>query len=562
MPQPPQGTSASLSVTLLYTSLLTFAGGIFVGTLAPLTLATLLWLILIALGLALIYRRQGKSHWGVAVVSLGLIFFVLGGVRVDLQMNSVGLSPLAASLGTTITLEGVVSKEPTLSGASKQLMIRAGDDTILVTTERTSPVAYGDSVQVTGKLTAPEPFTTDLGRSFNYPGYLLARDVEYRLSFAEVTIQASEGGYPLIHYLLAFKHALMENIEAVLPEPAAGLGEGLLLGVKQALGDELEAAFRESGIIHIVVLSGYNIMLVVAFVTYCLSFLLPPRPRLIVGILAIIAFALLVGLSATVVRASIMASLLLIAQTFGRSYIVLRGLVLAGAVMLLFNPLLLVYDVGFQLSFMATLGLILVAPYLETWLTAAPRLVSVKTFLIATVATQIAVLPLLLYQIGQFSVVAVVVNVLALPLVPVAMLLTFIVGMVGFISLPLAAVLSLPAYASLMYIVWVAEWFAALPFASFVVPAFPFAVVPVSYLAIGALIYRYRHLLPEDDFLSRTDVSDTAAVSSKSIQGTDWTIEEEFDEPQREGELSKSKRTATQRAAVPREDKNLPIFFR
>jgi len=150
----------------------------------------------------------------------------------------------------------------------------------------------------------------------------------------------------------------MRSIEAVIPEPQVGLAEGLLLGVKQALGDELEVVFRKTGIIHIVVLSGYNVMLVVIFITYVLSYVLPYRARVPFGILAIVCFAVLVGLSATVVRASIMASLILFARATGRTYAVMRALCFAGVIMVLINPYLLVYDVGFQLSFLATLGLI------------------------------------------------------------------------------------------------------------------------------------------------------------------------------------------------------------
>ncbi|MCB9810775.1 ComEC/Rec2 family competence protein, partial [Candidatus Nomurabacteria bacterium] len=255
--------------------------------------------------------------------------------------------------------------------------------------------------------------------------------------FAEVEVVDHDKGNLVISKLLNFKSAFMDNLEKVIAEPAVGLGEGLLLGVKQALGDELEEAFRKTGIIHIVVLSGYNIMLVVAFVMLVLGYFLSRRWRTVFGILAIISFALLVGLSATVVRASIMASLLLIAQATGRIYLVLRALLVAGFIMLLFNPLLLVYDVGFQLSFMATLGLILLTPQLERLFTKIPNLAGARMFLTATIATQIAVLPLLLYQIGQFSVVSVLVNLLVLPMVPVAMLLTFITGMLGFVSMKL-----------------------------------------------------------------------------------------------------------------------------
>lgn len=182
--------------------------------------------------------------------------------------------------------------------------------------------------------------------------------------------------------------------------------------------------------------------------------------------------------------------------------------------MLLINPYLLAFDTGFQLSFLATLGLILVSPLLLTRLEFVPRFFGVREILVATLATQIMVLPFLLFSIGEFSVVAVLVNVLVLPMVPVAMLLTFLTGVVGYLSMTLALPVAFLAHSSLTYIILVASWFAALPFASFLIPSFPFWLVPVVYLAIFYLVYRYRKLV-------------TAVRADSIMDLSDWTIEEE-----------------------------------
>ena len=178
---------------------------------------------------------------------------------------------------------------------------------------------------------------------------------------------------------------------------------------------------------------------------------------------------------------------------------------------------LLVYDVGFQLSFLATLGLIVVSPQFENLMSSVPSRGQLKEFFIATISTQVMILPLLLYQIGQFSVVAVLVNMLVLPMVPVAMMLTFITGVVALLSPHLAAVVGVLAFLSLKYIILLATSFAALPFASFIVPAFPFFVVPVLYTFIGLGLYRLyaRSRLPS------INLSDFA----------NWTIVEEIDMP-------------------------------
>jgi competence protein ComEC len=296
----------------------------------------------------------------------------------------------------------------------------------------------------------------------------------------------------------------------------------LLLGVKTGLGEEYEAAFRETGIIHIVVLSGYNIALVIAFVLYALAFCMPLRGRLVCGLIAIVCFALLVGLSATVVRASIMAALLLCAQLIGRTYDVVRALLLAGVLMLVHNPFLLVYDVGFQLSFMATLGLIVLAPWIEERLARVPTIFNVREYVTATIAAQVFVTPLLLYHIGQFSVVALLVNVLVLPMVPVAMLLTFCTGMIGFVSTSLAEIVAYPTYLTLSYIIYIADWFASVPFASFIVPTFSFWWVVGVYVCFASVWYWYMRVYRPGYVQKLYEERDSVTPQVRA-----WTIVEE-----------------------------------
>jgi competence protein ComEC len=180
--------------------------------------------------------------------------------------------------------------------------------------------------------------------------------------------------------------------------------------------------------------------------------------------------------------------------------------------MLLLNPYLLIYDIGFQLSFMATLGLLLITPHFESTIVTGASKLQVKDFFFATLATQIAVLPLLLYHIGEVSIVSIVVNVLVLPVVPVAMLLTFITGTIAFVSLTFAAVVGFLANISLTYILFMAEWFAKLPFAAIEIPEFSASGVLVLYGVIaGALFYARKRLLPSP------------------VSG--WIIEEELESP-------------------------------
>ena len=497
---------------LFYSLILAFALGIFVRSFYTFGLPEVTWLIFISLVVALIQRRSEASPRSLLLFSLVIFAFALGVLRLEMSSWNITNPVLEDRLNQTVTLTGVVKREPDLRERTTHLYVEVEDSLVLVMTDRHSgDYFYGDKVEAKGKLEKPEAFETDLGREFNYPGYLLARGTSYTMSFAEVVVLEREQGSKFLNFIYEWKYKFMTRIESLLPEPQAGLSEGLLLGVKRALGEDLEETFRRTGIIHIVVLSGYNVMIVVTFVMYVLGYLFGRKLSSVFGISAIVLFAILVGLSATVVRASIMASLLLLVGLTGRVYLVLRGLMLAGLIMLIFNPFLLVFDTGFQLSFMATLGLIVAAGPVAERLQLVPTWFGAREFLTATLVTQLFVLPLLLYQIGEFSVVAVIVNVLVLPMVPVAMLLTFITGMLGLILPALALPLSYFTHLSLSYIVVVAEWFGSLPFASFVVPAFPFVLVPVSYGVIGYLVWHFWYREKEDDELA------------------EWTIVEELE---------------------------------
>lgn len=501
-------------------------GGIGVASLFPQLAFDYTFTILLTLLLFCIAARKrfvGLSVY-VAVLAVFLGAISLGVWRTDVYTESV-FSNQRNDVGSEVVVEGVVVKEPDERANTTQYTVQSEGVKYLVMSDRFSDISYGDRIQATGKLSVPESFETEYGRTFDYAGYLASRGISYVVSFANIEIVSHNEGNPFISHLLTLKANFLTAIERQLPEPQAGLAEGLLLGVKRALGEDLEQVFRSTGIIHIVVLSGYNIMLVVAFVMYMLAFLLPWRARLCVGVIAIVSFALMVGLSSTVMRASLMAALALVAKGVGRTYTVLHALFVAGLVMLLFNPYLLVYDVGFQLSFLATLGLILVAPLLEKVFTSIPSVIGIRDFFTATLATQLLVLPILLYQIGEFSVVSVLVNVLVLPMVPVAMLATFLMIVLGKISV----ILSLPfvyiAYGSLTYIIETANLFGTLPVASFIVPPFPFYGVVIAYGVIGYLLWRWYR-------------------PNEKSETRDWIIEEETE------------------IAIDKNTRVTPVFFR
>lgn len=468
----------------------------------------------VVLGGIAVGRNTVPAASNVLLVSVMLVLIAVGMLRTGQYEKGLEVQIPKTADDATV-LGGVVVREPERRESTTHVYIQTEDTKILAYVDRYMPVSYGDRVEVVGQLQQPESFTTDLGRTFDYPGYLKAKGVTQVLYYPELTVQETGLGNVFFEKIYNVKDMFRQKVQQAITVPQSALGEGLLLGVNGVLGEQWEEVFRKVGIIHIVVLSGYNVMLVIVFVQYVLSYILPYKARLLFGFGAIVVFAILVGLSATVIRASVMASILLLLQFSGSVYNVLRGLFLAGVLMLLWNPYLLIYDPGFQLSFLATLGLILLASHIEKWVRFVPTILGVREFLVATLATQLFVLPFLLYQIGELSVVAVVVNVLVLPMVPAAMLLTFFTGLVGFVSPAAALVVGAFAQVSLTYILRIAQLFSEIPFASFTVPSFPFWLVFAGYILIGYWVYRLHKTPNIQPHLSGWTIEEESVVRAR-----------------------------------------------
>lgn len=490
----------------------------------------LFFLIGVACLIARLLRGSNTSSVLYMVAIIGM-FSALGMARLEYEENRV--SPYTALEGETVALEVRIVQEPEEREMMTHLYVkpvdqRIGTERLLITADRFSienqEIQYGDHVQIEGTLKRPKPFMTDTGREFDYVGFLRSKGVQYTMSFAKVTLVTHKE--TAIGKLFVGKEAFLSELETAIPPPASGLGAGLLLGVKRALGEHLDSVFREVGIIHIVVLSGYNIMIVIEMFSYLLALVFFPKTRMLLGILGIVIFAILVGFSATVVRASLMAILLLVARGTGNTYAVLRALTFAGVIMLMHQPYLLVHDPGFQLSFLATLGLILFSPLIAERLPFVPEKFGVRGLVTATLGTQIIVLPLLLYHTGMVSLIGVIANMLVLPMVPYAMILTFVTGVAGLLSDTLGIVVGYGTYLSLQYIIIVAEVCARMPLASVTFAQFPLWGMVMAYVC---MVWVYVRLMKGRNIQR---IRDEHTKTVNEYEG--WVIEEEVETKKKE----------------------------
>lgn len=396
----------------------------------------------------------------------------------------------------SVVVSGVVKNDPERRDTSLHAYIeveRIGEEvvegTLLVTLPRSTELFYGDRVVVEGKITIAEPFKTDTGRMFDYHGYLRVRGVDALMRYAALH-EREEGKVSLRKVLFSLKHAFTRSLERLFPEPDASLMQGILIGERRGIPESLNNAFIISGLIHIVVLSGYNIAIVADAILRFLSLFFSRKMALISGAIGILLFAVMTGGGATTVRATSMGLISILARYLERPGAALRALFFAGALMALWNPYSIVDDPSFILSMIATFGLITLSPWVETYLGRVPERGGLRSIAASTIAVQIFILPALLYMTGIFSVFALPANMLALPVVSFAMLGGFLAGIAGIIHPVLALPFILFADALLKWIMLVAVLAASLPQASFVVPAFPLFVTWILYLPLTHFAFR------------------------------------------------------------------------
>lgn len=462
--------------------------GVLAGSLISFSWGESIFIALLAVGSAG-YLWMRKVALSVLVIMLVVTIGFFGGLaRVAWSLQEPAQSVLDQYVGESVELKGVIVEEPRATQTGGQLVVEVADEIgattkALVRVRDPDMANYGDQVEIIGTLARPEAFVGDTGRAFNYPMFLAKDGVYYTVDFAQVSVLAMGKASYVKTNLFTLKQRFVESLQRVLPEPEVALAGGILLGIQESLGESLEGAFRTTGVIHIVVLSGFNITIIALFVRQVCEWFRVRYP-LWWSALLIVLFVIMVGAGATVVRAAIMGLLASLALVSGRTYQITYALMIAGFGMLMWNPLLLLYDPSFQLSFVATLGLIHFAPLVERHLTWIPNLLSIRTFAAATIGTQLAILPLLLFMIGELSLVAVPANMLVLVAVPWAMLAAFLAGLVGFVGVGLATPFSVLAYWLLTYMIRVVEGLAGLPWASVMVPAFPVWVMLLAYLVM------------------------------------------------------------------------------
>lgn len=453
---------------IYYAFMISFAAGIFTRSFFEVFLPELVFILLLcSIVYSAFYFFKQNIKYYIIFPTIIILAFSLGVMRFAIfEQNNTG--DFDTFIGKQVKQKMVIVDEPQRKGYHTKLILRLedSDSKAIMWVPNYPEYTYGDLLLVSGYINNPKNFISpDSGKQFDYISYLKKDQIFYEIKPIKISYIQSEQGNIIKHYLFKIKHAFLSRIKSIIPSSEASLLGGLLLGAKEDMGKDLLDDFRITGVIHIVVLSGYNLTLVADFFMKIFAFFGLAFSSLF-GSLAIVLFALMTGASATIIRASLMALLVIFARATGRTSETTRALFLAGFLMLLFNPMLLAYDPSFQLSFLATLGLLLLSPKIEEKLQFVPKkLVDIRGILAATLSTQFFVFPLILYMMGEISVISPVVNVLILIFVPFVMFFGLVFVLMSYISITLASAIAFLVYIFLAYDLFLVEFFAKMPIA-------------------------------------------------------------------------------------------------
>lgn len=425
--------------------------------------------------LVIFYWNNLKYRFGLFC----LLFFIFGGWRFYLSVPYQTIDYLSYYNGQYAIFSGVITQEIRQTIFGTQIIVKANElarkeifGAVLINLPLYTDLKFGDRVRVLCDLKTP------MGKDnfLNYDKYL-ARNGVWSLCGvgARVDKLNIENSFFQKLYFKFFdlKQGLQERVNQLWPEPESALAAGLLYGARTGFTAEVSQDFSRVGLTHIVAVSGYNISIIVSvLMTSLIRFGLHRRQAFFGVVAGIILFVLFTGASASVVRAG-------------------NILVFTAATMLLMNPFVLIWDAGFQLSFLSTLGLVYLSPILNNF-----GLNDIKNnflqilieSLVTTLSAIIATLPLILFQFGRLSLVAPLANVLILWIIPFLMLFCFLAIISSYIFYPLGVIFAFPTYFGLKYVIITAHYLASYAWSS-VDFSLPLWAMVVIYICLIYWVY-------------------------------------------------------------------------
>ncbi|MDI6777682.1 MAG: ComEC/Rec2 family competence protein [Patescibacteria group bacterium] len=465
---------------------LSFLGGVFAASFFLIENYSVLILFASALALFVI-NHQNKV---IIVVSAAVLFLALGIWRTNVSLDTAKNNLANQKLGPA-DFSAMVIQEPEISETYQKIVVRNGNgDKILINSDIYPSYNYGDELKV--KCILQEPKNYENSR-FDYKMYLAKDGIHRICNKANVLILGSNRGNAFYNFILNIKNKFEEKLSQIFPDPEGAYLKGLLLGGSRRMTKDLSEAFQRTGTTHTVAVSGYNVTIVAAFLMWLGIYPGFWRQQVFsFAVVGIVLFVLMTGAPSSAVRAGIMGALVIWAMKEGRLANSTNAILLAAGAMLAINPLLLRYDAGFQLSFLATLGIVYLSPLLEKifWQGRAPKII--QETVILSISAIIFVLPIILNSFEKLSLVSPFANFVILPAIPAIMGTGFAAGIAGFIFVPLGKLVGFVPYLLLKIEIFVVQWMANLSWASVEVKNFGWEYIIVYYLFLFLALHYFK----------------------------------------------------------------------
>lgn len=456
--------------------------GIFLGDLAGISLVIYLGITIPIIVLSIVFWK--KSEWKLILfILLGLIS---GFSYTDLWNQKNESISLVSSEEELI--HGQVINYPVFEGSKAEYILKYRGFKIKVTAGRYPEFKYGDVLEFKGTIKKP----TDYNFHKNILGEVWAESDIKKVGYK---------GNSFFKTLFFAREKFEKILTKILPEPYASFASGITIGSKSSIPDSLMSDFNRTGTTHLVAVSGYNVTIVIMYIAVLLG-LISRKFKFWGSLFVILSFVMLTGGQASVLRAGILAALVLFGRYEGRRINMTILLPFTAVIMLLFNPYGLKYDISFQLSFLAFAGIIYLTPIILSLRIIKILPDIIKKPLAETLGAQVMVLPIIIYYFGQISLVSTIVNVLVLSVIPLAMGLVFLVGIIGLFYIPLGKIVGFVLYIVLKYIIIVVENFSKLSFASYFFKINSWWWLPIVYLVLLLVIVKLRKINEKESSLT------------------------------------------------------------
>lgn len=353
---------------------------------------------------------------------------------------------------------------------------------------------YGDIIRLQGHIESPPEY-----EDFSYRDYLAIQGIYSYMPYPTATMLQHGQGNPLMSALYSFRQHSMDLVYRLFPDPEASLLAGILLGDQSGIPPQVQEAFRLTGTSHIIVISGFNITIIAALFTFLFMRFFGMFRGALLSAIGIILYTLLVGANPAVVRAAILGLFMLLGHLIGRRQVGLNSLIFVAAIMALITPSVL-WDVSFQLSFAATLGIMLYAGlFIDGFTNFSSRFMSrekaekvagpVGEYLLVTIAALLTTLPLMVYYFNRISITSLIANPLILPAQPPIMILGGLSVLIGMISQPVGQLFAWMALPFTAYTIRIVEWLSAVPHGSIALGQIAFPLILVFYLGLFIITY-------------------------------------------------------------------------